>query len=35
MSFFLNGRSLDPAKGLKTKLKDGDTLTLVPLIEGG
>ncbi len=32
---FVNGRSLEPAKGLETKLKDGDMVTFVPLIEGG
>ncbi len=32
---FFNGRTLEPVKGLETKLSDGDTLTFVPLIEGG
>ena len=32
---FFNGRSLDLVSGLETRLNDGDTLTLVPLIEGG
>jgi len=32
---FLNGRVLDPESGLKTNLQDGDTLTLIPFIEGG
>lgn len=32
---FLNGRSLEPVKGLNTELSDGDTLTFVPVIEGG
>ncbi len=32
---FFNGRSLELVNGLETKLSDGDTLTFVPLIEGG
>ncbi|MFH0846711.1 MAG: MoaD/ThiS family protein [Chloroflexota bacterium] len=32
---FINGRSPEPAKGLETRLKDGDVLNFVPLIEGG
>lgn len=32
---FFNGRSLEPAQGLETKLNDGDTLAFVPFIEGG
>jgi len=32
---FFNGRTLEPAEGLETKLSDGDTLTFVPVIEGG
>ena len=32
---FLNGRHLDLIEGLKTELKDGDTLTFIPYIEGG
>jgi molybdopterin converting factor small subunit len=32
---FLNGRSLEPVNGLNTELSDGDTLTFVPVIEGG
>ncbi|MBI2849746.1 MAG: MoaD/ThiS family protein [Chloroflexi bacterium] len=32
---FLNGRELELGEGLETKLADGDTLTLVPLIVGG
>lgn len=32
---FLNGRHLELIDGLATRLKDGDTLTLVPFIEGG
>ncbi|MFC1957440.1 MoaD/ThiS family protein [Chloroflexota bacterium] len=32
---FFNGRSLELVNGLETRLSDGDTLTLVPLIEGG
>lgn len=32
---FFNGRALEPVEGLETKLSDGDTLTFVPLIEGG
>ncbi len=32
---FLNGRALELVKGLESKLSDGDTLTFVPLIEGG
>ncbi len=32
---FFNGRTLEPVNGLETKLSDGDTLTFVPLIEGG
>ena len=32
---FLNGRILDQERGLQTALQDGDTLTLVPFVEGG
>ena len=32
---FLNGRLLALENGLETKLKDGDTLTCLPNIEGG
>ena len=32
---FFNGRALELVNGLETKLSDGDTLTFVPLIEGG
>ncbi len=32
---FLNGRSLELVDGLETKLKDGDTVTFIPFIEGG
>ncbi len=32
---FLNGHSLESVNGLDTELVDGDTLVLVPLIEGG
>jgi len=32
---FLNGRALELVNGLESKLSDGDTLTFVPLIEGG
>ena len=32
---FLNGRILDQERGLQTVLSDGDTLTLVPFVEGG
>ena len=32
---FLNGRLLEPDRGLKTNLHDGDTLTFIPFIEGG
>ena len=32
---FLNGRNLELIDGLATRLIDGDTLTLVPFIEGG
>ena len=32
---FLNGRALEPVNGLETNLHDGDTLTIVPFIEGG
>ncbi len=32
---FFNGRTLELVNGLETKLSDGDTLTFVPLIEGG
>ncbi len=35
VGIFLNGRALEPASGLATRLSDGDTLTFVPLIEGG
>ncbi len=32
---FFNGRTLELVNGLETKLSDGDTLTFVPIIEGG
>ena len=32
---YLNGRALELVNGLETELNDGDTLTFVPLIEGG
>ena len=32
---FLNGRNLGLIEGLDTRLKDGDTLTLIPFVEGG
>ena len=32
---FFNGRALELVNGLDSKLSDGDTLTFVPLIEGG
>jgi len=32
---FLNDRHIELVNGLETKLNDGDTLTLVPPIEGG
>ncbi len=32
---FLNGRSLELVDGLETKLKDGDSVTFIPFIEGG
>ncbi len=35
VSIFFNGRTLELVNGLETKLSDGDTLTFVPLIEGG
>ena len=35
VSIFFNGRNLELVNGLETRLSDGDTLTLVPPIEGG
>jgi molybdopterin converting factor small subunit len=35
VTIFFNGRALELSSGLDTKLIDGDTLTFVPLIEGG
>lgn len=35
MIIFLNGRSLGLRDGLETRLKDGDTLTFIPYVEGG
>lgn len=32
---FFNGRALELVNGLDSELSDGDTLTFVPLIEGG
>ncbi len=32
---FLNGRNLELIDGLETKLRDGDTVTFIPFIEGG
>jgi molybdopterin converting factor small subunit len=32
---FVNGRTLELTNGLEKKLTDADTLTFVPLIEGG
>ena len=35
VSIFFNGRLLEMANGLDTRLRDGDVLTFVPPIEGG
>jgi len=35
VAIFHNGRALELSSGLETKLKDGDTLTFVPVIAGG
>ena len=35
VSIFFNGRNLELANGLETRLSDGDTLTFVPPIVGG
>ncbi len=35
VSIFFNGRLLESVDGLETKLNDDDTLTFVPIIEGG
>ena len=35
VSIFFNGRNLELANGLATKLRDGDTLTFVAPIVGG
>ncbi len=35
VNIFFNGRNLELANGLATKLSDGDTLTFVAPIEGG
>lgn len=35
VSIFFNGRNLELANGLRTKLSDGDTLTFVTPIAGG
>ena len=35
VAIFFNGRALELVNGLESKLSDGDTLTFVPLIEGG
>ena len=35
VNIFLNGYLIELIKGLRTKLTDGDTLTLLPTIEGG
>jgi len=34
-NIYLNGRILEMADGLATRLKDGDTLTFVTIIAGG
>ncbi len=35
LSIFCNGRRLELANGLDTRLKDGDVIILMPPIEGG
>ncbi|MFH0769268.1 MAG: MoaD/ThiS family protein [Chloroflexota bacterium] len=35
VSIFFNGRNLELANGLETKLSDGDTITFAPPIVGG
>lgn len=35
VSIFINNRHLTLVSGLETRLKEGDVLTFVPLIEGG
>ncbi|MBM2824879.1 MAG: hypothetical protein HW402_543 [Dehalococcoidales bacterium] len=35
VAIFLNERSVETGTGLETRLRDGDKLTFVPVIEGG
>ncbi len=35
VAIFLNERSVEAGSGLETRLRDGDKLTFVPVIEGG
>jgi len=35
LQFLINGKSITPAKGLKTKLRDGDVLAIIPPVGGG
>lgn len=35
LQFLINGKSITPAKGFKTKLRDGDVLAIIPPVGGG
>lgn len=35
LTFLLNGRNIELMDGFKTKLKDGDTLSILPPVAGG
>lgn len=35
LTFLLNGRNIELMDGLKTRLKDGDTLSILPPVAGG
>jgi len=35
LQFLINGKSITTPKGLKTQLKDGDTIAILPPVGGG
>jgi len=35
LQFLINGKSITTPKGLKTRLKDGDTIAILPPVGGG
>jgi MoaD family protein len=35
LQFLINGKSITPTKGVKTRLKNGDMLAIIPPVGGG